>query len=310
MKESVNTTVSLPVRFRCLDGCGMCCSYKVGLTGDEVQKIERAAELDFLRTEGNFLKKKGGYCVFLNEKARCGIYRLRPLQCQTYPFYVEPGQIDIDLSCPGIGKGDTVDESVFKSLEKCASSSEAERRLFPESPLPQWPDGRAVCRDLAAHSVKDSEREVAREFLVIRNGCGTHIENGEVTIFEFSLNEDVVQIDNKSYALARAAVFPELKGARGKIILSYVSLWLKRNIFRDFITVSALLTSASKRSLTLSVLKRMVEILFAVEKAFVLHWEDVGSGEEPLREAIRAVDGRLRENCKKVNVALAAAKGS
>jgi Fe-S-cluster containining protein len=30
-----------------------------------------------------------GRCVFLDEQMRCRIYKVRPLQCRTYPFWPE-----------------------------------------------------------------------------------------------------------------------------------------------------------------------------------------------------------------------------
>ena len=56
------------------------------------------------------LKEKSNYdCIFW-ENGRCLIYKARPLQCASYPFwahhlYSEAVWKDLEKSCPGINKG-------------------------------------------------------------------------------------------------------------------------------------------------------------------------------------------------------------
>ncbi|MBP1909657.1 YkgJ family cysteine cluster protein [Methanolobus bombayensis] len=60
-----------------------------------------------IHTFGWMLKrKKNGDCSFIPDDAtnnRCGIYKLRPLLCSTYPFYIEGFKLNTS-ECEGIGK--------------------------------------------------------------------------------------------------------------------------------------------------------------------------------------------------------------
>ena len=54
-----------------------------------------------------------GKCVFLLSNGRCRVYPVRPLQCQTYPFW--PENLDSGKSwerescrCEGIGRGEEI----------------------------------------------------------------------------------------------------------------------------------------------------------------------------------------------------------
>jgi hypothetical protein len=54
------------------------------------------------------------FCVFLDPNQQCRIYEQRPNHCRTYP-YLETTyhltEIDVDLSCPGLGYGDRTSKS-------------------------------------------------------------------------------------------------------------------------------------------------------------------------------------------------------
>lgn len=89
------------LRFKCTE-CGGCCTGAPGevpVSDEEIQAI--ATELDmaidlfkrrFLRLKDNrYLlteKKKTYDCIFLKDK-KCGIYKARPKQCRTYPWWKE-----------------------------------------------------------------------------------------------------------------------------------------------------------------------------------------------------------------------------
>jgi hypothetical protein len=60
------------------------------------------------------LLRDADFCVFLDPNQKCGIYEQRPNHCQTYPYLkttYHATEIDVDLSCPGLGYGDRTSES-------------------------------------------------------------------------------------------------------------------------------------------------------------------------------------------------------
>lgn len=89
------------LRFSCT-GCGGCCTGAPGevpVSQLEIQEIStflnmtvdlfmrrylRLKENRYLLTE----KKKTYDCIFLKDK-KCGIYKVRPKQCRTYPWWKE-----------------------------------------------------------------------------------------------------------------------------------------------------------------------------------------------------------------------------
>ena len=60
-------------------------------------------------------RRKNSECQFL-EKKRCSIYKARPTQCRTWPFWSENMKTkiwneEIQSFCPGIGKGKMIQQS-------------------------------------------------------------------------------------------------------------------------------------------------------------------------------------------------------
>ena len=60
-------------------------------------------------------RRKNSECQFL-EKKRCSIYKSRPTQCRTWPFWSENMKTkiwneEIQSFCPGIGKGKIIQQS-------------------------------------------------------------------------------------------------------------------------------------------------------------------------------------------------------
>jgi hypothetical protein len=57
------------------------------------------------------LRRLSGFCLFLDSQQRCAVYDHRPERCRTYPFlwttYART-ELDVHLSCPGLGRGETV----------------------------------------------------------------------------------------------------------------------------------------------------------------------------------------------------------
>jgi Fe-S-cluster containining protein len=109
--------------FECLPGCGLCCSYRVLLTKTDLHRIqdndaslERPITWLDMHAGEQALQREAGFCVFLDPLQRCKIYEGRPDHCRTYPYlktaYHKP-EIDVDLSCPGLGYGTGISESTL-----------------------------------------------------------------------------------------------------------------------------------------------------------------------------------------------------
>ena len=110
------------LNFAC-QACDACCTGDPGivqLTVEEAQKIAHLIKknLDEMIGDELIVYKEGyrlyedtenGACVFLTDGA-CRIYKLRPLQCKTWPFWIEnlrspKAWRKAAKECPGIGKG-------------------------------------------------------------------------------------------------------------------------------------------------------------------------------------------------------------
>ena len=116
-------------RFECVRGCGRCCGYKVSVLEGDIARLEGAgvARAEFLDSErdpaagfAGCMRKRDGSCALLDEGRRCRRYEHRPLYCRLYPYVREAYvsiQLDVDLSCPGVGHGEAVsDEALFAIL--------------------------------------------------------------------------------------------------------------------------------------------------------------------------------------------------
>jgi len=98
-------------RFQCLPGCGLCCSYRVVLSTEDQERLREAgcqARREETADGKAILPREDGFCLFLDRDRRCGVYADRPAQCRTYPYLPSPyeqPELDVDLSCPGLGQG-------------------------------------------------------------------------------------------------------------------------------------------------------------------------------------------------------------
>ncbi len=118
------------LRFECTQ-CGNCCTGPTGfvwVSDEELSAIAAALGLSVSETESRYMRQlhgrrsltetpgEHGYdCVFLDRtsvpgKAVCGIYRARPMQCRTWPFWPENLRHPRDWqraarTCPGINTG-------------------------------------------------------------------------------------------------------------------------------------------------------------------------------------------------------------
>ncbi len=113
------------IRFEC-QGSGNCCvsrgSYGyVYLSKKDIRILSiglKTTQKNFIKkycqkTDGYVhlkeLKKNKGDCIFLIDK-KCSVYKSRPIQCRTWPFWSENMNTkdwnnDIAKNCPGVGKG-------------------------------------------------------------------------------------------------------------------------------------------------------------------------------------------------------------
>jgi len=91
------------LRFECT-GCGACCTgaadHEVALTPAERDTIRAFLGLSRAWFRRRYLVRdrdgrdgirlgRDGRCPFLGNDNRCGIYRVRPRQCRTYPWWPE-----------------------------------------------------------------------------------------------------------------------------------------------------------------------------------------------------------------------------
>ncbi|QDU80658.1 Flagellin N-methylase [Polystyrenella longa] len=112
------------LKFKCT-GCGNCCTGGPGavwISDEEVKAMADHLELTtgefrlmHTRLIGNRLSLReyaNGDCVFFDGESRgCTIYPVRPIQCQTWPFWSsnissEDMWRHVKRDCPGAGKGD------------------------------------------------------------------------------------------------------------------------------------------------------------------------------------------------------------
>lgn len=115
-------------RFECLRDCARCCDYKVSVVGRDIATLEAAglARADFLDAQrqpatgfAGCMRRRGSSCVLLDEGRRCRQYEHRPLYCRLYPYVREAYvsiQLDVDLSCPGVGNGEAVSDDALAAI--------------------------------------------------------------------------------------------------------------------------------------------------------------------------------------------------
>ena len=111
------------LRFECTQ-CGDCCSGEPGYVWVDQVEIEALANelgLDVLAFEQKFIRQIGrdrslieypdGDCILLDRQTRkCTVYKSRPTQCRTWPFWDSTVKKQQDWEqtcevCPGAGIG-------------------------------------------------------------------------------------------------------------------------------------------------------------------------------------------------------------
>ncbi|HAK45029.1 MAG TPA: zinc/iron-chelating domain-containing protein [Spirochaeta sp.] len=134
------------LQFEC-QRCSACCRHDPGyvfLTKKDLETL--AAEKSM--SEDTFLNKYcriidlGGFkrislveksnydCIFWSEDG-CEVYKARPVQCRTYPFWIsyleeETEWKELASSCPGVGKGPIVSK---EEIEKRIAERQDEQML-------------------------------------------------------------------------------------------------------------------------------------------------------------------------------------
>lgn len=112
------------LRFECTQ-CGNCCKTHgeyafVYLAKADVVAMARELELSEAEFRQRWCRDLDGYtalmmddpgCPFLLEDNRCRVYKARPKQCRTWPYWEENLQREVwegpvKDCCPGIGKGE------------------------------------------------------------------------------------------------------------------------------------------------------------------------------------------------------------
>ena len=127
-------------RFVCLPGCGLCCSYRVLVTETDRQRF-RAVTADAEPWEvgtnvGLALRRTSGFCLYLDAQQRCTVHEHRPEHCRAYPYLwttYDRAQLDVDLSCPGLGRGNPIPAEWYQppveAAQRQAHRGEAIREL-------------------------------------------------------------------------------------------------------------------------------------------------------------------------------------
>lgn len=137
------------VKFEC-QGSGKCCTShgEFGFVYVTLEDRRRFAD-HFGITTSEFTKKyceqKSGIwhlierkgnpdCLFLEGK-KCGVYKARPTQCRTWPFWPEvmdakSWKKDVVAFCPGVGQGKTV--SAASIAKQLAEQMNSEAQLLKE----------------------------------------------------------------------------------------------------------------------------------------------------------------------------------
>ena len=106
--------------------CGACCTGEPGfvwVTDEEVaalaahlgEPVRQVEALHTYKSRGRrtLREKANGDCVFYDRQKGCTVYKVRPKQCRTWPFWESnvgtPEAWDATRqACPGAGRGDVI----------------------------------------------------------------------------------------------------------------------------------------------------------------------------------------------------------
>jgi uncharacterized protein len=124
--------------FECIPGCILCCAIPgmVFVRDDEIGGMAEFFGISAEEFTKKYLQRHWGDvynlnfpdsepCMFLSEDG-CSIYKVRPVQCRTFPFWPEymsnaRSWKDIKKMCPGIGRGRSypIEEILKIMVEVC-----------------------------------------------------------------------------------------------------------------------------------------------------------------------------------------------
>ena len=125
------------IRFKC-QGSSNCCVTRgsngyVFLSKKDLSRLAKYFNLSLIKFKNNYCQttdgfihlketRKNGECIFLKNK-KCTIYKARPTQCRTWPFWPENMNVkmwnnNVINFCPGIGKGKLVNKKKIEKLIK------------------------------------------------------------------------------------------------------------------------------------------------------------------------------------------------
>jgi Fe-S-cluster containining protein len=123
------------LRFECTQ-CGKCCignrNHYVSVSQHEAENICTHLDISEKWFKQRYLMKRDGIyvgiklendgrCPFLNNQGHCRIYPVRPIQCQTYPYWPElmdsrSAWLAEKKRCEGIDQGNRISKAHIKKM--------------------------------------------------------------------------------------------------------------------------------------------------------------------------------------------------
>lgn len=309
---------STPLRFRCLEGCGLCCTYQVPVLAGETAFLEayreavvrgKSERADTAPNVAGYLRRENGACVFLNEEKRCTIYADRPIYCRLFPLIRDSyacRQIDANYSCPGLGAGEPFAQSDFEGVAELEATAadlagwERRQRQSYEFAVEMLRARGAYCPEEAMQSAVaellsealsqgslESVRRLHQAVVASRpalTACGNLEEVGQ-------LGGLVSQVSGSGGADLR----PEETG----LLREYLMLWVRRNLTLRAAHAQAL-ASLRPENVAYHFARIVAEAAVAVCEA-----AQDSSEANRIAEAIRQVDSSLRSRYMSARISLA-----
>ncbi|HLE96512.1 MAG TPA: YkgJ family cysteine cluster protein [Candidatus Thermoplasmatota archaeon] len=119
--------------FRCIEGCGFCCTTAPGLLAGEERALPRA--LVERKPDGALgLRLEGAACAALDGARRCTVYEARPSTCRQFPVHLhalDEVQVTLHRGCPGLaasGGDEPASALVAAATARLTTGAETEAR--------------------------------------------------------------------------------------------------------------------------------------------------------------------------------------